>query len=584
MSRDDRNGAAPAHGVAEQVAAVSELPAILRSIGLVAYQWRLDTDALCWGPNAGEVLGIAGDADIATGRGYAKLLDSQNPVTRFDAVTRSPGRDEGHGVPYELQYRLRSGADGATMLWIEDTGRWFAGPDGRPMRAHGVVRVVNERHAHDERLAYLSRFDELTGEMNRFHLTEILAATLEDASRHRASCGFLIVAIDNLARINDAYGFAVADEVICSIGKSIRARMRGGDALGRFSGNKFGIVLKNCTPDDMAAAADRMLATVRDTVVETRMGTVAATVTIGGVVAPRHARSVEDILARAQESLEAAKSRRRGSFQAYRPSIERDALRRENARATDEIVTALNERRILVAFEPVVEIASRQAAFHECLMRIRRPDGSLIPAGAVIPIAERLGLVRLIDHRMLELVMAELAAAPDLRVSLNVSPESTTDPDWWASLDGQLRAQPQAAGRITLEITESAAIHNLDDMGGFVTRAKDLGCRIAIDDFGAGHTSFRNLRRLAVDIIKIDGAFVQNLPRSADDQVFVRTMLELGRGLGLTTVAEWVQDEESAQILAGWGCDLMQGVLVGLGSLARPYAAPLPRAPGATGA
>ena len=123
-----------------------------------------------------------------------------------------------------------------------------------------------------------------------------------------------------------------------------------------------------------------------------------------------------------------------------------------------------------------------------------------------------------------------------------------------------------------LEITETAAIQNIDETSGFVTRAKDLGCRIAIDDFGAGYTSFRNLRRLGVDMIKIDGAFVQNLTRSEDDRVFVRTLIELGRSLGIETVAEWVQDEQAAAMLGGWGCDYLQGDLIGRASLERPWA------------
>ena len=181
-------------------------------------------------------------------------------------------------------------------------------------------------------------------------------------------------------------------------------------------------------------------------------------------------------------------------------------------------------------------------------------------------------MVRLIDHRVIELVIAELVAAPSLKASVNVSPDSITDPDWWAALGAQLRARPGVAQRMILEITETAAIQNIDETAGFVTRAKDLGCRIAIDDFGAGYTSFRNLRRLGVDMIKIDGAFVQNLTRSEDDRVFVRTLIELGRSLGLETVAEWVQDEQAAAILAGWGCDYLQGDLIGRASLERPWA------------
>jgi EAL domain-containing protein (putative c-di-GMP-specific phosphodiesterase class I) len=129
-----------------------------------------------------------------------------------------------------------------------------------------------------------------------------------------------------------------------------------------------------------------------------------------------------------------------------------------------------------------------------------------------------------------------------------------------------------------------AAFQNVDDAAGFVTRAKDLGCRVAIDDFGAGNTSFRNLRRLGVDIVKIDGSFVQNLARSADDRLFVRTIVELAKGLGLATVAEWVQDEESAAMLAEWGCDYLQGFLVGSATTERPHGDAVGPAAGSTAA
>ncbi len=195
------------------------------------------------------------------------------------------------------------------------------------------LRVINERYEHEQRLTYLARYDGLTGELNRHHLTEVLEDTIEEALRFRSSCGFLLVAIDNLARINESYGFDIADQVIGAVAKRLRSRMRGKDTLGRYSGNKFGLVLRDCTPDDMAIAAERLLAGVRDEMVPTSAGPIAVTVTIGGVTAPRHARSVAEVLARAQESLDTAKARRRGSFQAYRPNIEREAhAPRERAR------------------------------------------------------------------------------------------------------------------------------------------------------------------------------------------------------------------------------------------------------------
>ena len=551
---------------------------ILASVGEVAYDWRIDTDVLLWSKNAAEVLLIGDLAAISSGRAFARCLEADNAQARFDAVMQSDKRDEGHGVAYQIQYGIRPDANSETRLWVEDTGRWFAGSTGKPVRAHGVIRVINERYEHERRLTFLARCDGLTGELNRHHLTEVLEDTLDEALRFRSSCGFLLVAIDNLARINESYGFGIADQVIAAVAKRLRERMRGKDTLGRYSGNKFGLVLRDCTPDDMAIAADRLLTGIRDEMVPTTAGSIAVTVTVGGVTAPRHARSASEVLARAQESLDTAKGRRRGSFQAYRPNIEREAIRRENVRATDEIVAALNERRIFLAYETVVAASDRRPSFYECLMRIRRVDGGLIAANDIVPVAERLGLVRLLDFRVLELVIDELAAAPTLQTSFNVSPASTTDPDWWAGLGSLLRQHTGVAERLIVEITESAAIQDIDEKRGFVARVKDLGCRIAIDDFGAGYTSFRNLRKLGVDIVKIDGAFVQHIMRSEDDRAFVRTLIDLARRLKLKTVAEWVQDEAAAKTLEAWGCDYLQGALVGLASTERPWIAGLAQA------
>jgi diguanylate cyclase (GGDEF)-like protein len=544
--------------------------AILASVGEVPYVWSIADDTLAWGANVTDVLRLRDRAAIMTGRGYAQTLDGETAQARYDAVMNSTQRDEGAGVPYQVQYSITPEGS-TTKLWVEDTGRWFAGEEGKPRRAHGVIHAINERHAQEEKLSYLSHFDGLTGEMNRWHLTEVLETTLQQAVDQCGSCGFLMIAIDNLARLNESYGFDVADEVIGAVAKRLRAKMRGGDHLGRFSGNKFAVILNNCTLEDMEKAGERLLAGVRGDVVRTPAGPVAVTVTIGGVTAPRHARTVPEIFARAQEALNNAKAKRLGSFLVYRPNVERDAMRRENVRAADEIVSALNERRILLAFEPVVDARTRALVLHECLMRIRCADGSLVRAHEVIPVAERLGLVRMLDHRVLELLIGEMTAAPTLAASLNVSPSSTTDPDWWSMLGAMLRASKSVAERLTIEITEMSAIHDIDDTRGFVSRVKDLGCRIAIDDFGAGYTSFRNLRKLGVDIIKIDGAYVHNLTRSEDDRAFVLTLVELAQRLGLKTIAEWVQDEEAAAMLAGWGCDYLQGKLVGLASVERPW-------------
>jgi diguanylate cyclase (GGDEF)-like protein len=425
------------------------------------------------------------------------------------------------------------------VLWIEESGCWFAGADGKPARVQGIVRIDNERHAREEQLLKLSRHDPLTGELNRTHLIASLAESIEEAMRFRSSFAFMLIGIDHLARINDAFGFDVADQVIADVAKRIRARLRGGDVLGRFSGNKFGLVLKNCTVDDMNVAAERFLAGIRDDVVPTKSGPVSVTASIGAVSVPRYARNADEAINRAQETLDMAKRRRAGSFLVWRPNVERDA--------------------------------HRGPAFHECLVRMQQDDGQFLLAPDIVPVAEKLGLIRLVDHRVLELVVAELAAAPSVQLSLNISPDTTMDPDWWASIESLMRAHPGVAERLIVEITETVAIQDIDDVRGFVTRLKNFGSRIAIDDFGAGYTSFRNLRKLGVDIVKIDGAFVQNIARSADDRAFVQTLIDLARRLGIKTVAEWVQDEESALVLRDWGCDYIQGRLIGLASSDRPW-------------
>ena len=548
-----------------------EASSILASLGEVAFVWDIGTDALSWSDHLAQVFPDIAPISFQTGAAFAKLIEPERSV-RSDAITQSsPGRHD-EGTPYRIEYGLRGSAS-EPLHWIEESGSWFAGADGRPQRVQGILRINNERHARDEQLLKLSRHDPLTGELNRMHLVAALAESVEEAARFHASCVFMLIGIDHLARINDAFGFDVADAVIAEVARRLRTRMRNGDVLGRFSGNKFGLILKNSTVEDMNIAAERFLAGIRDDVVLTQSGPVSVTASIGAVSLPRFARSADEAINRAQETLDIAK-RRAGSFACWRPNVERDAQRRVNIRVTDEIVTALNERRIVVAFEPVEAAISRDRAFFECLVRMRQADGRVLSAPDIVPVAERLGLIRLVDYRVLELVVSELAASPNVELSLNISPDTTLDPDWWATIESLLSAHPGVAQRLIVEITETVAISDVEEVRSFVTRLKNFGSRIAIDDFGAGYTSFRNLRKLGVDIVKIDGAFVQNITHSADDRAFVQTLIDLARRLDIKTVAEWVQDEEAAAMLRDWGCDYIQGRLVGLAALDRPWIIP----------
>jgi diguanylate cyclase (GGDEF)-like protein len=527
--------------------------------GEAAYEWDCGADALRWSAGAQAVLGCGAMADLGSGRAFAALLDAASPQNRHDAIFGDERRDEGEGVRYEIRYAIKSGSE---LRWIEDAGRWYAGADGKPVRANGTIRVVTERHLRENELARLSLADPLTGDLNRLFLTRAVEEELENAQRYKTSFGFLIAGIDDLSHFNRSYGFGVGDQAIVAISERLRAHKRSNDLIGRFSDNKFAILVKECSPDDLAVAGARFVSCVREAAFETSAGPIVLSVTAGGVVAPRYARDAGEVLAHAHEALDGAKKLGKGSFVAFQPNIENDQRRRDNLRVTDMIVAALNERRIGIAMQPIVRAGCRGAEFQECLVRITDAYGAPVDPQAVVEVAEQLDLVRLIDHRVLELAAAALREDPSLSVSINVSAATLDDSIWMSALAAETR--DGAGARLIVEITESAAIRDVEATRRFVAHVQSKGCRVAIDDFGAGYSSFRNLRRLGVNMVKIDGSFIRNLEQSADDRAFVRALLQLARELGLETVGEWVQNEPVAVMLRDWGCDYLQGALTGL--------------------
>lgn len=538
---------------------------ILSAVGEVVYEWTVSGDSIAWGNNAARVLGLTSPDGIATGRGFAGLLDPGNLTSRHDVVLNGTAADHGDGVPYEVEYTiLPDGPRTERRLVIEDTGRWYADEIGRPARARGVIRVINDRHEREQRLAFLSRYDELTGYFNRQHLLATLGEAITNAKRFRTSVSFLIVAVDSFRAINEAYGYETADQVFAAAARRIKAQLRDGDAIGRYSGNKLGIVLMNCDEEAMHTAAERFHAATRNGVITANDSSVAVTVSIGGVSLPRHGRSVTEALARAQESLHRARARGYGRFVAYAPSSNRDAQRRANAALSSEMVAALESKRLKLFFQPVVDLHSREVKFHETLLRLERANGTFTAASDFIELCEQLGLIRIVDQYTLGCALEALRSSPAVRLSLNVSGETVGDAEWLSRLASAVSEQPDLAGRLIVEITETAVIRNLEEAAHFIATIHDLGCQVAIDDFGAGFSSFRHLRSLDVDVVKVAGEFIQNLPKSRDDQAFVRALSELANAFDIEIVAEWVQDEETVAILVGYGVHMMQGTLSGL--------------------
>ncbi len=348
--------------------------------------------------------------------------------------------------------------------------------------------------------------------------------------------------------------------------------MRASDEVAHYAGGKFAVLLSAGSPEQLALAAPRLARRVNAEPIPTALGAVRATVRIGAALAPRHGRNACRLLQRAEEAFEQAAGQA-DRYALYAPGqAESEAQRREMAIA-DEIVSALNQRRIVLAYQPVVAARDGGIAFLEALLRVRQDDGGLVGPETLLPVAEKLGLVAQLDQRVLELALDRLAAEPELRVAVNISVVSLRAPDWIDRLKAALAARPGTAERLIVEIVETLANEPIDDAAQIVARMKALGIAVAMDDFGAGHTSFRNLRRLRIDIVKIDGAFVQNVARSLDDRFFVRTLAELARHLGIQTVAEWVEDAETRRLLGEWRIDYFQGHFLGRPEIHEPGAA-----------
>lgn len=542
-----------------------DLVGILSSIEETAYVWDLTTGRIDWETNAAEILGVGSLDKIATGAAYHALIAPEHLNVRLEAFARSVGADRVRGVPYRLQYRLRpAGQRGRMELRVEDQGRWWPGSDGHAARARGVVRLLDDEYFEQQRQLVRSDLDELTGQLNRTRLTQALDTVITRAERDDQSCAFLMISVNNLSVINETFGIDVGDQVISEVGRRIRAKLRGGDVIGRYSSNKFGLIMLGCGKGALRIAGERFIKAVRDTAIQTSAGQLTATVSLGAVIIPDQAKSVQDAMNFALRALDIAKAKRFDCLVAYEPPRAGDEPRLRNKSIAEGVIAALDENRMRIVLQPMMSAKSGRPEIYEALLRMERRDGSLVSAGEFVPIAEQLGLSRLIDRRTLELTVDLLKRHPELTLSVNVSGLTCSDQEWLTALRRLTLGYPEILRRMIVEITETVALEDLDQCASFVDTLNELGCRVAIDDFGAGYTSFKNLKRLNVDLVKIDGAFVKNLADDTSDQIFVKTMIELARTFEMETVAEWVGDERTARFLEAAGVDYLQGYYYGM--------------------
>ena len=532
--------------------------------GEIVYDWDLQTDAISWGSTYDSIAGLPPSALVATGLGYAEHLAVESPSSRYEAVMAPSGCDTGGGVAFSTVYGLVAAKRSkAKPIWVEDSGRWYADVNDRPCRVHGIIRIITERYEAERLQTAAAQRDPVTGAFTRAHFIEHVARSLSFSSRKTSTFAILLLNVES-AGVSEPVG----DDDLAEAVNRLRLQMRSHEVLARYAGSKFAALLEGCSEQQAIAAAQRLLEAVK----ETSHGARPLTAHVGMVIAPLQGRTPQALLQFAEEALEVAQQSPSVGFALYQPNLTR-ARTRPGAETSDDIMSALNEGRITLALQPIVDARTRAVAFYEGLVRVKRTNGGLMLPDTLVPQAEKNGWVPLIDRRVIELAFALLTADRKLVLSINASVPSLNDAGWSEQLRTACRLRPDAARRLTIEVTETCIIADIEAMRQTLAAIKPLGIKVAIDDFGSGHSSFRSLRQLPIDYLKIDGVYSQNLAHSQDDRFFIRTLIELARNLDIPTIAEWVEDEATAQILADWGVAYLQGHLFGKAELAAMPAA-----------
>lgn len=531
----------------------------IAAAGVAAYEYDYAEDRLRWSSNAGEVFDLPPYEVPLSGRALHRLIGPQAATLRLAATPPPVLSADRIGPDYRLVYDLMPRGGKPQGVRIEESGSWF-GPDGQSaLGARGTVRVL-PRGGETATPARLYGPDR---RLDRDELLQSLDDRLKLLEAEGGTAVFLIIAVLDIGRINANFGYEAGDQVIDAAGERILRRMRQGDVFGSFSGHKFGAILNDCDEQALTIAADRFREAVRGEAIDCDGAAVRADIAIGAVMLPQHALSGAMAANRAEEALGDARRDVDRRLTLYEPSAARDALRRRNVEIAEAIQRGLAEERFVLAYQPIARVDDRAVIYYEALSRLALPSGEIVSGGPYVEAAETLGLIRRLDMRALTLVMADLQASPSLKLSVNVSPETLADPAWLSMLVAGARRDGDALKRLTIEITETAALSRMDDLRHMVATVRDIGCRIAIDDFGSGHTSLRMLRDIKPDWLKIDGAFIRDIGRDPDAVVFVRALTTLAGHFGIRTVAEFVQDEASAALLAELGISAFQGRLIG---------------------
>lgn len=515
---------------------VADPQAALAALKGIVYEWDAASDALAWGPNACKVLGIPAEALPRTGRALASLVEPGCGLSdRNAAILQGEG-----GEIYDLRYALRLATDHVVL--IQDAGRKDTDGSGLLRAVRGILRV--DRAADDTMPEAIRRRSALLGRLN---------AGIAEALRFSHSFTVIVGTVD------DADAGPIADR----LARALRPMMRRRDSLMALAANRFALILASCAAWDAASAMKRLASLAAAN---------GLPVTLGAAVAPDHVLEAAGLLRLAEQAFDAA-AEEPGSAVLHDPRRRPSPASRGGADPI-EIVHALNERRLTLALEPVVDARTRNAAFALARPFVDIADAASTPLGKV-PALKGANLPLLVDGRVLELAADHLARRPEARVSFAIGPATLRDDEWLTMLAAHLGARPGIESRLLIEVPE-CVLRQPGAARGRLDAMKALGVGIILSGFGSGHASLAHLRHLPIDLLKIDGIFVQILARSIDDRLFVRRLVDIAQHLGIATIADGVDDEASARRLADWGVDYLQGAVPGRSEpLPLPGLAPL---------
>lgn len=437
--------------------------------------------------------------------------------------------------------------------------------DGNVEYLSTIARDISERKRFESQIIYLADRDSLTELFNRRFFQAELERWLVQSRRHGIYGAILFLDLDNFKRVNDSLGHHVGDKLLKFIGSFLRKRLRNTDTLARVGGDEFAIILPYVTASQAEITAKQLMEMIECHDFTEEGHPVSITFSIGIAMFPAHGDTVEELLTNADLAMYRAKEKGRNLACVYTP--EQKSQIESRVLWEKRIRTALKQDQFALYLQPILDIQQNRIVGHEALLRMMDTDGKAILPSNFLGIAERFGLIHDIDrwvsHKAISIIQKLQHEGKPAYLEVNLSGSSFSDTELLSTINKELSATKIDTKNLTFEITESSLVENIATAQNFIATLKASGCNFALDDFGIGFSSFNYLQYLPLDYLKIDGSFIQNLPNNRFDQHMVKAIVEVARGLGNKTIAEFVSDKESVRMLHEFGVNYAQGYYIG---------------------